>query len=223
MKRRAILKTLPTLTLLPAALKLNIVEADEHKAAPKAAAAGSKKTKVPDFAGHMLESDMQGLGPDGKPTGQEATGASKANVLAEQAMKHRMKLTKEEEAILNGSEGEEKAKLMKVLVQFGNTFGADELVDLGGAPHSNMFIGASYMSSMINMLDECANAGLKSYATYTVNPRPYDVYNVQNNLKDMELIYEGYPLQKELDYVHAPPWGAGPELQNLRLLFERSR
>jgi predicted aconitase len=148
---------------------------------------------------------MVGLGPDGKPTGQRATftGASKANAEAEQAMRHKMKLTKEEQAILDGSEGEEKAKLMKILVKFGNTFGAEKMVELGGAPHSNMFVGGGYMASMINMLDECARAGLKSYAPYTVNPRPYDVYNVQNNVKDMEMIYEGYPLQFKLDYVHA--------------------
>ena len=46
-------------------------------------------------------------------------------------------------------------------------------------------------------------AGLKSYAPYTVNPRPYDVYNVQNNPTDMELIYQGYPLQMKLDCVHS--------------------
>jgi predicted aconitase len=91
---------------------------------------------------------------------------------------------------------------MKILVTFGNTFGAEKLVDLGGAPHSNMFIGAPYMKSMIRMLDDCAKAGLKSYAPYTVNPRPYDVYNVQNNALEMEMIYEGYSLQWDLDYVH---------------------
>jgi len=171
------------------------------KAAEKTASVGGK---LPDFADKMLTSDMVGLGPDGKPTGQKATytGSSKANTKAEEAMKHKMKLTKEEQAILDGKDGEEKAKLMKILVTFGNTFGAEKLVDLGGAPHSNMFIGAPYMSSMIKMLDQCANAGLKSYAPYTVNPRPYDVYNVQNNAKDMTMIYEGYSRQWDLDYVH---------------------
>ena len=114
-------------------------------------------------------------------------------------MRHKMKLTREEQAILDGKDGKEKAKLMKILVTFGNTFGAEKLVDLGGAPHSNMFIGAPYMKSLIKMLDECARAGLKSYATYTVNPRPYDVYNVNNNAQDMKLIYEGYKLQRDLD------------------------
>ncbi len=169
---------------------------------PSKGASGSRE--VPGYAKDFLTSDMNGLGPDGKPTNMRATytGASRANATAEEAMRHEMKLTKEEQAILDGKDGEEKAKLMKILVVFGNTFGAEKLVDLGGAPHSNMFIGAPYMSSMIKMLDECAKAGLKSYAPYTVNPRPYDVYNVQNNAKDMTMIYEGYSLQWDLDYVH---------------------
>ena len=165
----------------------------------------SGSVTVPDFAGHMLTSDMQGLGSDGKPTGQKATftGASMANAKAEEAAKHQIKLTAEEKAILDGKEGEEMAKLMKIQVLFGNTFGAEKLVDLGGAPHSNLYPGAPYLNSMIKMLDECAKAGLKSYAPYTVNPRPYDAYNVQNNVKEMQIIYEGYPLQHDLDWVHA--------------------
>ena len=187
-------------TLLPGQLPAQAAE----KSAKPATSGTSGTGKVPDYAKDMLHSDMDGIGPDGKPTGQKATysGASKANATAEAAMKHKMKLTKEEQAILDGKNGEEKAKLMKILVQFGNAFGAEQLVDLGGAPHSNMFIGAPYMKSMIKMLDECAKAGLKSYATYTVNPRPYDVYNVQNNATDMTMIYEGYSLQWDLDYLH---------------------
>ena len=39
----------------------------------------SQTGKVPDFASGMMDSDMSGLGPGGKPTGQRATftGASK--------------------------------------------------------------------------------------------------------------------------------------------------
>jgi len=174
------------------------------KAAKQASTAGQKRG-VPDFAKNILTSDMNGLGPDGKPTGQRATftGASKANATAEEAAKHQMNLTKEEQAILDGKEGEEMAKLMKIQVLFGNTFGAEKLVDLGGAPHSNLYPGAPYLGSLIRMLDECAKAGLKSYAPYTVNPRPYDCFNVQNNEKEMQIVYEGYPLQKDLDWVHA--------------------
>jgi len=209
MNRRQFIKRSTMACAAVALLPGHLPAQAEKSAAPASAGApgtaASGTGKLPDYAKDMLlHSDMQGLGPDGKPTGQKATftGASKANAKAEEAMRHKMKLTKEEQAILDGKDGEEKAKLMKILVTFGNTFGAEKLVDLGGAPHSNMFIGAGYMSSMIKMLDECAKAGLKSYAPYTVNPRPYDVYNVQNNAKDMTMIYEGYSLQWDLDYVH---------------------
>ncbi|MCH9735084.1 MAG: aconitase X catalytic domain-containing protein [Actinomycetia bacterium] len=162
-------------------------------------------TEVPKFAQGMLTTDMQGLGPDGKATGQKATftGASMVNATAEKAAEHQMKLTEDEQAILDGRDGPEMAKLMKIQVVFGNTFGAEKLVDLGGAPHSNLYPGAPYLGSLIKMLDECAKAGLKAYAPYTVNPRPYDCFNVQNNEKEMQIVYEGYPLQKDLDWVHA--------------------
>ncbi len=141
------------------------------KVAAQTSSGASGNAKFPDFAQHYLTTDMNGLGPDGKPTGQRMTftGASKADATAETASKE-MTLTQEEQDILDGNDGEEKAKLMKILVAFGNAFGAEKLVDLGGAPHSNLFVGAPYMSSMIDMLDQCADAGLKSYATYTVNP-----------------------------------------------------
>ena len=164
----------------------------------------SGATEAPDYARHMLTSDMEGTGPDGAPNGQTATftGASKAGVTADTAGA-KLELTKEEQDILDGKDGPEKAKLMKILVKFGETFGAKKLLDLGGAPHSNLYIGAPYLESLIDMLEQCAKAGLKAYAPYTVNPRPYDVYNVQNNPTEMQLIAEGYPLQMRLDAVHA--------------------
>ncbi|MEP2703393.1 MAG: aconitase X [Roseibium sp.] len=152
----------------------------------------------------LVTSDMNGTGPDGAPNGQTATfsGQSKADATPDSATA-KMVLTDDEQAILDGRDGPEKAKLMQILVKFGETFGATKLVDLGGAPHSNLYIGANYLGSIIDLLAECADAGLKSYAPYTVNPRPYDVYNVQNNPTDMQLIYEGYPLQMKLDWVHS--------------------
>jgi predicted aconitase len=215
MKRREFVKTMPLTALVPAGLAVQtgaaLAENAPAAGAPTgqvpapAISGGSPGTgEVPGFAKYMLTSDMNGLGPDGKPTGQKMTftGASMADATAD-AASDQLTLTEEEQAILDGKEGPEKAKLMKILVAFGNAFGAEKLVDLGGAPHSNLFIGAPYMESMIDMLNECADAGLKSYAPYTVNPRPYDVYNVQNNAEEMGLIYQGYPLQAKLDYVHS--------------------
>ncbi len=96
---------------------------------------------------------------DGSEEKATYTGASKGNANVEEAMDYKMKLTEEGQAILDGKDGEEKAKLMKILVILGNTFGAEKPVDLGGAPH---------MSSMIKMLGECAKAGHKSYETASI-------------------------------------------------------
>ena len=213
MKRRDFIKAIPVAALAPAALTAQAgnVFAQKAQTGPSQGAATGKASsgasgtgKLPGYARKFLTSDMDGVGPDGKPTGQKATftGASKADSEPHAAGKQ-MALTQEEQDILDGKEGEEKAKLMKILVAYGNAFGAEKLVDLGGAPHSNMYIGTDYMKSMIAMFDECAKAGLKSYAPYTVNPRPYDLYNVNNNKADMEQIYDGYKLQRELDWVHA--------------------
>jgi len=155
MNRRQFIKR-STMACAAVALLPGHLPAQEEKSAAQASSGTPGTGKVPEYAKDMLHSDMDGIGPDGNPTGQKATytGASKANARAEAAMKHKMKLTREEQAILDGKDGKEKAKLMKILVAFGNVFGAEKLVDLGGAPHSNMFIGAPYMKSMIKMLDE---------------------------------------------------------------------
>jgi predicted aconitase len=194
MKRRTFLKMAPWTALAPAAIPAVLAKVLQPKSAEAKARAAAGTGEVPEFAEHFLTTDMNGTGPDGKPTGQTATftGASKAGATAESASA-KMKLTADEQAILDGKQGPEKAKLMKILVTFGEAFGATKLVDLG----------APYLASLIDMLQQCAEAGLKAYAPYTVNPRPYDVYNVQNNPTEMELIYQGYPEQMRLDWVHS--------------------
>ncbi|MGD9400206.1 MAG: aconitase X, partial [Methyloceanibacter sp.] len=161
MKRRDVLKGVALMPLSGAllsdgsvGLKPGAANAQEAKRAGgsvvSTSAGKSLNGEVPDFAEHIITSDMDGLGPDGKPTGQKATfsGASKADATADNASS-KMKLTKEEQDILDGKDGEEKAKLMKILVMFGETFGATKLTDLGGAPHSNLYIGAPYLESLI--------------------------------------------------------------------------
>ena len=161
--------------------------------------------QAPEYTSGMLHSDMEGLGPDGKPkAGYRASGKGYTNDKTPQPSQlHQMDLTQEEQDIMNGSQGEVLAKVMKIVVAHGNAMGADKLVKLGGAPHSSMYFGTDYMASMIAIFDECAKAGLKAYAPYTVNPRPYDVYNVNNNPTDIEIIYDGYKLQRDVDYVHS--------------------
>ena len=195
MKRRSFVQMLSLLPLLPTMFSAKWGSAQELYAQSalaqegKAAANGANGT--PDFAGKILYSDMDvvsGRTDGGKPDPKKP---------------YQMPLTQEEQDIMNGSEGEVKAKVMKIVVTHGNAFGADKLVELGGACHSSMYFGTPYMAPLVKIFDECAKAGLKAYAPYTVNPRPYDVYNVNNNPKDIELIYEGYALQRDVDYIHS--------------------
>ncbi len=114
MERREFLKIVPAVALGAAGLVVTRSDAKGASApAGKAAQQGSTAGQmrgVPDYAKDLLTSDMNGLGPDGKPTGQTMTftGASQAGVTAETASKE-MTLTREEQGILDGNEGEEKA------------------------------------------------------------------------------------------------------------------
>jgi predicted aconitase len=150
----------------------------------------------------LRDSDMDGLGPDGKPDpGYRAIGTGHARADIDVTKPHEMTLTDEERDIFEGKKGEALAKVMKTVVAFGNAFGATKLVDLGGAPHSSVFNAPPFMKSLIDILNVCADAGLKSYAPFTVNPRPFDLYNVETLPEDMDLVFEGYPLQPQLDHV----------------------
>ena len=186
----------------------------------KPAAARSKT--LPDYAGKIGYSDMTATDADGKPQPGFSDRSSKPKKADPKAL-YQMPLTKEEQDIMDGKKGPELAKVMKIVVAHGNAFNAEKLVDLGGAPHSSLFTGQDYLMPIINMFQQCADAGLKSYAPYTVNPRCYDVYNVENNAKDMKIIYELYGVQRDLDWVHAQLGAPDLNYPQLRLLRGRGR
>ena len=205
MKRRTLVKLLPLTLVAPSAL-ISQVGAAEKTAAPaktgKAAAGGSKKTEMPDYAGKIGYSDMSNTDADGNTQPGFSHRSSKPKNADPKAL-YQMPLTQEEQDIMDGKKGPELAKVMAIVVAHGNAFNSEKLVDLGGAPHSSLFTGQDYLKPLIDLFQQCADAGLKSYAPYTVNPRCYDVYNVENNAADMEIIYELYGVQRDLDWVHA--------------------
>lgn len=93
-----------------------------------------------------------------------------------------MKLTAEENAILNGSEGETKAKIMKTLVEFGDVFGAKRLVPVSTDGHLVTSFGIGLLKPVYRIMDEIIDAGLKSQYPFTVDPRPIDYKNVKVGL-----------------------------------------
>ncbi len=208
MDRRDFAKTLSLSALVPAgavgaaAVAVPQAKAQAAKTATKAAAAGGYgKADLQEFAG-IGYSDMGSKDADGNHNPGFNDHSSKSKEGDPKAL-YQMPLTKEEQDIMDGKKGPELAKVMKIVVAHGNAFNAEKLVDLGGAPHSSLFTGQDYLLPIINLFQECADAGLKSYAPYTVNPRCYDVYNVENNAKDMKIIYELYGVQRDLDYMHS--------------------
>ncbi len=85
-----------------------------------------------------------------------------------------MYLSREEERILAGHEGEAKALALKVIVKVGESLGAERLV---GIKHAHVS-GASYMTigeAGRRFLEKLASMGAKFSVPTTVNPVSYDV------------------------------------------------
>ena len=93
-----------------------------------------------------------------------------------------MYLTPEQQAILNGSQGETMAKVMKTLVMYGETFGADKLVSVTSEyNHLVTSFGLKMMKPVFDLMQQLIDAGAISKQQFSVDPRPLDK-NVPSNL-----------------------------------------
>src|SRR5574344_14035 len=91
-----------------------------------------------------------------------------------------MALDEKERAILEGKEGETKAKMMECLVRFGDTFGAKRLVPLTYKEgHLVTSFGIGLLTPIYPMMDTLIASGLKADAGFTADPRPMDFKNVK--------------------------------------------
>ena len=71
-----------------------------------------------------------------------------------------MQLDKRQQAILDGKEGEIKAKVMKTLVMYGETFGAEKMVDITGEyGHLVTSFGLSVMQPVYSLMDKLIEGG----------------------------------------------------------------
>ena len=86
-----------------------------------------------------------------------------------------MQLNDEEKAILDGSKGEAMAKVLKTLVMYGETFGAEKMVPVsGGGGHLVTSFGLSVMKPVFALMDSLIQEGALSGQSFTVDPRPLD-------------------------------------------------
>lgn len=107
-----------------------------------------------------------------------------------------MKLTEEQQAILNGSKGETMAKVMKTQVMFGEAFGAEKMVPVTSEyNHLVTSFGLKLLSPVYELMDKLLEAGATSQQKFSVDPRPLDP-NVPANILQ-KLIFKKFMYSKQ--------------------------
>ena len=80
-----------------------------------------------------------------------------------------MYLTPEQQAILDGSKGETMAKVMKTLVMYGETFGADKLVPVTSEyNHLVTSFGLKMMTPVFELMQKLIDSGCVSGQKFSV-------------------------------------------------------
>lgn len=123
-----------------------------------------------------------------------------------------MILTPEQQSMLNGDKGETMAKVMKTLVMYGETFGAEKMVPVSaGYGHLVTSFGLSVMKPVYTLMEQLIESGVLSGQKFTADPRPLDK-NVPKNLLQDLFFHVMYSKQEEYE----------KQLQTLGLLSEDS-
>lgn len=109
-----------------------------------------------------------------------------------------MQLTQRQQNIYDGKEGEVKAKIMKTLVMYGETFGATRMADItSDKGHLVTSFGLSVMKPVYALMDKLIESGAVSTQRFTVDPKPLDP-NVPKNL--IQEIFFKVMYSKQNDY-----------------------
>lgn len=86
-----------------------------------------------------------------------------------------MFLTPEQQAILDGEKGEIMQKIMKTLVMYGDTFGAERMVPVTSQyGHTVISFGLKSMKPVSDLYQQIIDAGIVSGQKFTADPRPLD-------------------------------------------------
>ena len=107
-----------------------------------------------------------------------------------------MLLTKEQQAILDGEQGETLAKVMKTLVLYGEAFEAEKLVPITSKyNHLVTSFGLKVMSPVYDLMQKLLDEGVSSNQKFSVDPRPLDK-NVPANVLQ-KLIFNKFMYSKQ--------------------------
>ena len=110
-----------------------------------------------------------------------------------------MQLTAEQQAMLNGEQGEVMAKVMKTLVMYGETFGAERMVPVTSEKgHLVTSFGLKMMTPVFDLMDQLLNAGVTSKQKFSVDPKPFDPAVPSDFLKNF--VFKKFMYSKQDSY-----------------------
>ena len=97
-----------------------------------------------------------------------------------------MILTPEQQALLDGKEGEIMAKIVKTLVMYGDAFGAERMVPVTSKYGPTVIsFGLKIMEPIYNLYDQRIEAGLPAGQKFTADPKPLDPRVPSSTLEDL--------------------------------------
>lgn len=107
-----------------------------------------------------------------------------------------MILTDKQQEILNGSQGETMAKVMKTLVMYGEAFGAEKMVPVTSKyNHLVTSFGLKALGPVYDLMNQLIEAGAVSGQKFSVDPRPLDPNVPKNFLQDF--IFKNFMYSKQ--------------------------
>lgn len=105
----------------------------------------------------------------------------------------KIQLTEEEWGILDGQHGPTMQRVLKTLVLYGESMGAERLVDINGDGHFVIAWATPGIAPSFEMLDELVDAGLKTTLPFTLDPSaPLDFENWSLRPDQERLLEEMY-------------------------------
>ena len=107
-----------------------------------------------------------------------------------------MQLNEQQQAILNGAQGETLAKVMLTLVKYGEAFNADKMVPVTSEyNHLVTSFGLKALTPVYELMDKILEAGASSSQKFSADPRPVDK-NVPANFLE-KLIFNKFMYSKQ--------------------------
>lgn len=107
-----------------------------------------------------------------------------------------MKLTEQQQAILDGEKGETMAKVMKTLVMYGEAFGAETMVPVTSKyNHLVTSFGLGVIAPVYDLMEKLIQAGALSSQQFSADPRPVDE-NVPANFLQ-KLVFDKFMYNKQ--------------------------